>query len=135
MVLHPITEATRSLDAVPILFYVATLYVRHHYRPVVASWGVPYSLPIIYSLSDSDDVASLLLSPSRYRPTCYHHCRDTLAPCLRVDRSQRSRISRIAIYCATVFCLLMVYVLIPLNPASGIASSNDGYSQLSPPHL
>ena len=67
--------------------------------------------------SNSKTVAvfdSLFLAPSRLMSTCSHRRRDTLAPGRCVDRSQRSRIGRITIYCATVFCLLVKDFLIPL---------------------
>ena len=83
--------------------------------------GIPSSYPIVSSTSDSTAVA-LLFAPSKSRPACYHHCRDILSPVLRADRSQRSRIGRITIYCATVFCLLMMYF-----PDSTRDSPNDGY--------
>ena len=74
-------------------------------------------------------------APSKSRPACSHHLQDNLAPGLRADRSQRFRIGRVAIYCANVLCLLVMYFLIPMNPASTIAYSNGGYSQLPPTRL
>ena len=97
------------------------------------SRGIPSSLPIASSPYDS--AAALLFLPSKYRPSCYHHRRDTLAPGLQADRSQRSIIGRVAIYYANMFYLLLMYVLIPSKPASTVASSNDGYYQLPPPCL
>ena len=91
------------------------------------------------SKSDSESIiasaaaATLFFAPSKSMPACYHHRRDILATGRRLDRSQRSRIGRIAIYCADVFCLLVTDFLIPLKPASPIASSNGGYAQLPPP--
>ena len=70
--------------------------------------------------------AALFLPPSKSMPACSHHRQDTLAPGRRLDCSQRSRIGHIAIYCATVFCLLIMDFLIPSKPASPIASSNGG---------
>ena len=56
-------------------------------------------------------------------------------PGLQGDCLQRLRIGRVAIYCATMFCLLVVYFLIPSNPSSAIASSNSDYYKLSSPCL
>ena len=130
---QPITEATRSLESVPLVCSVANLYPRPHSRPVVASRGIPSSLLIASSTSYS--VANLFFFPSKYKPSYSHHLQDTLVPGLQADRSQRSRIGRIAIYCAAVFRLLWVYVLIPSKPASTITSSNEGYSKIPSPCL
>ena len=81
------------------------------------------------SNSETETVAAyvtLFFNPSKSMPAYSHHHQDTLAPGRRVERSQRSRIGPIAIYCATVFCLLMTKVLIPSNPASPIASAKGG---------
>ena len=79
--------------------------------------------------SDYESVAAsaaLLSASYKSMPDCSHNRRDTLSPGRRVDRSQRSRIGHVTIYCATVFCLLMMDFLIPSKPASPIASSNGG---------
>ena len=86
-------------------------------------------------MSDYAAAADLLFALSKYRPSCSHHLWDTLSPGLQADRSQRYIIVRVAIYCATVFYLLVMYVPIPSKHASTIASSNDGYSQIPPPRL
>ena len=100
------------------------------------SRGIPSSSPIDSSLSRSVAAAdALLFNPSKYRTDCSHHRRYTLVPGLREDRSQRSIIGRIAIYCATVFYLLVMYFLIPSNPTLTISSSNGGYYQLPYPRL
>ena len=81
------------------------------------------------SESEYETVASytaLLFAPSKSMPACSHHRRYNLAPGRRLDRSQRSRIGRVTIYCATVFFLLVTDFLIPLKPASPIASYNGG---------
>ena len=57
-----------------------------------------------------------------------HHLMDTLAPSRQVALSQRSRIGRVAIHCATVFCLLVTDFLIPSSPASLSASTRGGQS-------
>ena len=98
------------------------MYPRPNSRPVVVSRGITYSLPIIPSPPDSAADAALFFATSKSRPSCSHHLRDTLNPGLRADCSQRARIGRIAIYCATVFYLLLMYFPIPSKPASTIAS-------------
>ena len=96
--------------------------------------GIPSSSPIDSSPSDSAAAASaIFFASSKYRTACYHHRQDTLAPGLRAERSHSSRIVRIAIYCATVLCLLVMYLPTPSKPVSIISSSNDGYSQLLTP--
>ena len=66
---------------------------------------------------------------------CYHHRQDTLALGLRVARSHKSRIGRVAIYCVTVFCLLVTNFLIPPKPNPPIVSARGGYSQVPYPRL
>ena len=79
-----------------------------------------YSNSASDSTSDSVSIvvesAALYFSVSRSIPSFYHHPRDTLAPFLCMARSQRSRIGRVAMYCATVFCLLVTAFQIPSNP-------------------
>ena len=93
------------------------------------------------SKSDSESIiasaaaATLFFAPSKSMRACSHHCRDTLTPVCQVARSQSSRIGRVIIYCATLFCLLVIDFLIPSKPASPIASAKGGYSQLPPPYL
>ena len=48
-------------------------------------------------------------SPSMPNLSCYHHFLETHVPGLCTSSSQRSRIGRVAIYCAIVFCLLKTY--------------------------
>ena len=71
------------------------------------------------SISDSDpesisDARSFPVSQST--PFWSHHLLDTHAPTLSVVYSHRSRIGRVAMYCATVFCLFVIDFLISLNP-------------------
>ena len=90
------------------------------------------------SKSNSETVAAsaaLFFAPYKSMPACYHHHQDTLTPVCLVARSQRSIIGRVAIYCATVFYLLVTNFLIPLKPDSPIVSVRGGYSQLPPPRL
>ena len=103
---------------------------RHNFR------GIPSSSPTVSYLSNSAAAAAnFFFAPYTYRPDCYHHLQDTLVPGLRKDRSQRSRIGHVAIYCTTVFCLFVLYFPIPYKPASTIDSYNDGYSKIPPPSL
>ena len=113
-----------------VIYFVPPLSLpdRRHSRIIHSSSNI-VSSPSDYAA----DAAALFFSPSKSRPTCSHHRQYTLIPGLRADCSQRYRIGRVAIYCATVFCLIVMYFLIPSKPASTSASSNDGYSQISPP--
>ena len=91
------------------------------------SYSPPISKSKSNSVSDSEtvaDSAALLFAPYKSMPAYYHHRRDTHAPGCRVDFSQRSIIDRVAIYCATVFCLLVTDLLIPSKPDPSLASSN-----------
>ena len=75
---------------------------------------IPSFSPIESSPSDSAAAsAALFFEPSKYIPACSHHRCYTLAPGLRADCSQRSRIGCVAIYYATVFCLLVMYFPTP----------------------
>ena len=126
-----------------LVFYFvspSSLPARHHSRGVHSSAPLhsalldplaplDYSPPESESDSNSEPVAAsaaLFFAPSKFMPACSHHRRDTLAPGRRAYRSQRSRIGRVTIYCATVFFLLVTDFLIPLKPASPIASYNGG---------
>ena len=70
--------------------------------------------------------AALFFAPYKSMSACYHHHQYTLAPVRLLDRSQRSRIGCIAIYCAAAFCLVVTDFLIPSKPASPSASSTGG---------
>ena len=77
--------------------------------------------------SDSDSVAApLAFAFYQSIPVWSHHLIVTRAPSLCFFPSQRSRSGRVAIYCATVFCLLFIYVLTSVSPASFIAPSSEG---------
>ena len=52
---------------------------------------------------------------------CSHHRIPTRAPCIRSVASQRSRSNQIAMYCATMFFLCLMYTSIISNPASALA--------------
>ena len=102
----------------------------------IHSMGIPSSSPIDSPQSESAAAnAALFIPPSKSILACSHHRQDTLSPGLRAYRSQRSIIGRVAIYCATVFFLLVMYFPILSKPASTIVSSNGGYSQLKSARL
>ena len=107
--------------------------------PRDASSPVPPTVPsIVSSVSDSESVkafvpgsaayaaSALSRAPFQSIPVCSHHRRDTRAPGRRVDFSHRSRIGRVAINCATVFCLRRIDVRIRTIIASFIAPANKG---------
>ena len=134
VVLHPRTVAIRSLDSVPIIMLVHYFVTPPSITTCRHSRGITSSSPIDSSLSKYS-AATLLFALPKSRPTFFHHRQDTLAPGLQVDRSQRSRIGRLAIYYATVFYLLVIYFPIPSKTASTIASSNCGHYLFPPPCL
>ena len=84
------------------------------------------------STSDSDSESAARASAARsfaafsYITSWSHHRQDTLASTLCVARSQKSRIGRVAMYCATIFCLLVTAFLIPSNTVSRMASFRGG---------
>ena len=131
MVFHTRTEATRSIDSLPLfmlVFYFVhppSIMARCQYMVIPSSTSIDF-----YPSEFASTAAALFFSYSKSRPACSHHLRDTLAPGPRSDFLQRPRIGHVAIYCATVCCLLVMYIPIPPKPASTIASSNGGYSQL-----
>ena len=136
VVFHPRTAATRSLESVALNMLVCycvpppALLARRHSRVI------PSSSPIDSPQSESAAAtAALFFSPSKSRLACSNHRQETLAPGLRADLSQRSRIGRVAIYCRTVFYLLVMYLPIPLKADWTIASLNVGYYQLPPPRI
>ena len=154
---HHITAAIGSLGSVPIVlcynFVQLSTFLRSgllssrglHSAPLhcfpldpltpldVLTLPHPSSDSASESASDSESVvvdsAALSFAVSRSIPSCYHHRRDTLSPSFCVALSQRSRIDRVAMYCATVFCLLVMTFRIPSNPASLMASFRVGYAQ------
>ena len=98
----------------------------------------PLESSLTDSESDSESVsasaaAALFFAPSKSFPASSHHRLDNLAPGHRLYRSHRSRIGHIAIYCDTLFFLLVVDFLISPKPDSTIASSNGGQAQLPHP--
>ena len=111
--------------------------------PRDASSPVPPTVPpgVAASGSESEPVksgsaASASLSPSfaaafslaafQSIPVCSHYIIGTCVPGCLSATSHRPRIGRVAINCATVFCLRMIDVLIRTTPASFITPSRDG---------
>ena len=84
--------------------YIVLLYYRSfpclQCHPGVSSCAA--TSPHLYS-SPPESAADLSFPPSISIPSCPHHRRETKSPVLQTDRSQRSRIGRVVIYCATVF--------------------------------
>ena len=125
---NPITEATEALDCVP-LFYSRFYFISH----VFGSWYFAAYLSVSsYSLSPSSPAtAAVNLYPTSSSYSFSQHLLATHAPGILTFSSHRSRIGRVAMYCATVFCLFITYSPISLHPYSCIAVSSGGYYQLS----
>ena len=70
--------------------------------------------------------SSLSLAPFQSIPVCYHQRLGTRDPGRLFAFSHRSRIGRVAINCATVFCLRRIEVQIRTIPASFIDPTSDG---------
>ena len=74
--------------------------------PVAAYLSSPF--PSLYpSPSSADAVATL--APASSSPSLSHHLLATHDPDIRTVSLQRSKIGRVAMYCATVFCLFRTY--------------------------
>ena len=104
--------------------------------PRDASSPVPPLAPSIAS-SDSESVtasvprsaaaaSALSCAPFQSIHVCSHHLRATRAPGRWVAFLHRSRIGRVAINYATVFCLRRIDVRIRIIPVSFIAPANEG---------
>ena len=93
-----------------------------------------YSSPSFYASAAADAVS---LAPAKSITDCFHHRIPTCAPLFLYATSQRSKIDRVAIYCAAIFCLYQMQVSIGSNPASSISTSAKVYSQLlsNPRHV
>ena len=110
--------------------------------PRDASSPVPPAVPpLASSVSDSESVnvfglgsaatsdvavSALSRAPFQTITVCSHHLRATRVPGCLVAFSHRTRIGRVAINCATVFCLLMIDVRTRTIPASFVAPANEG---------
>ena len=66
------------------------------------------------------------LAPFQSTPVCSYHRLCTRATGRLISFSHRSRIDRVAINCANVFCLQRIEVRILTIPASFIAPASDG---------
>ena len=78
------------------------------------------------STASSSVAAAFSLAPFESIPVFSHHLLATHAPGRLTAPSHRSRIGRVAINCATVFCLQRIDVQIRTIPASFIAPARDG---------
>ena len=77
--------------------------------------------------SNTDSVSiSLALAFSQSMPVWSDHISVTRAPSLYFAPLQTFRSGRVAIYCATVFCLLLIDVRTSVSPASFMAPSSEG---------
>ena len=94
---NSVYKGTRLCSSIVLTCYFITLHPNFH--PSVSSCSVPSS--------PYNSAADLSLAPFRSKPSFSHLRRDTHAPVLLIDFSQRSRIGRIAIYCATLSGILM----------------------------
>ena len=144
MEFYPITAAIKSLDSVPLYVSFLLRFPLPHFRPVVilVSFTLPshsnqlhlnnslHSTPLRQNPNLTPTLNILFTLPTFSSPpsnsitACSQHCQDTLAPGCQMDRSHRSLIGRVTIYCVTVFCLLVTDFLILSKPASPINSSN-----------
>ena len=93
-----------------------------HSRPALVPCYPPPTTPAATSGSPSSAAA-----PAKSNPSYSHHLFETRIPGLRTASSQRSRIGRVAMYCATVFCLLRMYASTSSKPASRITSPKGEY--------
>ena len=103
-----------------------------HYIPciqvlTILSSRATSNTPLYSSLSAA--AAARSLTPARSIPSCSHHLQETNPPGLCTVFLQRSRIVRVEIYCAALFCLFRMYNPIYVNPASSIPASSGGYYQ------
>ena len=87
-----------------------------------------------FPLSPPPFVAATALAPVRSRPSFFHHIWSNHAHGIRTISLHSPIIGLVAIYCTTVLCLFRAYSTISLNPASCIAFSGGGYSQLPSPY-
>ena len=128
VVLHTLNRVQRGTRLCPYLTNCATLHLL--LLPQFMESFV--LLLLIYSsilyLSASSAAAAVSLALDKSIPAYYYHRIPTRSPCFLSAASQRSINDRVAIYCATVFCLWKMYVSIGSNPACVLAASADVYS-------
>ena len=72
-------------------------------------WPTSHPLLLTPPPYNSSAAASANLALARSRPSCFKNLLETQAPDLRTISSQRSRIVRITVYCATVLFLFRTY--------------------------
>ena len=124
---HTLHRGQRNTRLCPYLVHFTTL----HFSIMVYH---PRSLPIFYhhcshlSLSVSASAAALSMVPVRYIPACSHHCIPTCSHGVLFISSYSSRIDRVAMNCATVFLLILIYSPIASNPTSSFAAATKVYS-------
>ena len=144
----PRTATTQSLDS-GLLQYV-NLVCRHaqssalaplHSAPLdplaLLSSSRSSSPSVSFPVSDPDVVSvsvPFAFAFPQSIPDCSHHLKVTLAPYLGLAPLHRSRSGRVAMYCATVFCLLWIDVRMSVSPASSMAPFSEGQFQ-SPSRL
>ena len=133
-----------ALDSCPTKVKVQSSSAPLHSAPLdlLAPWDSSSPIPPAAPSGLSSDSKSVLVSgsaasaaafsraPFKSIPVYSHHRLDTRAPGRRVACSHRSRIGRVTIKCATVFCLRRIDVLIPTIPVSFITPANGGYNHL-----
>ena len=123
------TEDIGTLGYVPILCYISYLNTTClQLLPVVSSCTASYPR---FSSSLSDAAATLSLSPIKPMHYFSHHLQETQAPGPRADLSQRYIIGHVTIYCASIFCLFLIYTPISSKTASSMAAAMGGHP---PPH-
>ena len=113
----------RDTRLCPYLINCANLYPLAFPQLLESSFLIPilyYSIP---SLSDPASTSALSLAPYSSIPACSCHRTPNRYPCFLSAASQRSRSNHVAIYYATVFCLLRMYVFIGSNPACALSPS------------
>ena len=121
----PRTEAIGTLGYVPLLCYI--IYLNTPWLQILPVFSSCDASFLSLSSSPSDADVSLSPNPPKPIPSWYHHLRETQAPGFQKYLSQRSIIGCVAIYCATLFFLFLIYTLISSKPASSIAVASGGY--------
>ena len=110
----PKAEDKGSLGSVPNVLNVATVFPPYS---VLSSHPTPPSPPsLVSSLYPTSSSISCSLLKSRL--TCSDHRLGTCYPGLQSASRHRSRIGRVAMYCAAVFWNMVMYVSIFFSPSS-----------------
>ena len=88
----------------------------------------PSASPSVSSAStSSSDAAVTSHAPTRSSIPFYHHLFTTHIPVICNVSSHRSKIGRITIYCASIFCLIITHASTSSKPASFIAVYKGGF--------